>query len=151
MEFREINKSNYMECILLKVKKEQETFVADNARSLLESIYEEGIYVRGIYHNDTMIGFVLFDYDTSIPGWSMSRFMIGEQYQNRGYGKKAVIEFIKYFKETIKADKLYISVELDNKVAYNMYKSLGFKEIQKISYSFNNMTFHEIQMKLDLI
>lgn len=151
MEFREINKSNYMECILLKVKKEQETFVADNARSLLEAIYEEEIYVRGIYDNDTMIGFVLFDYDTSIPGWSMSRFMIGEQYQNRGYGKKAVIEFIKYFKETIKADKLYISVELDNKVAYNMYKSLGFKEIQKVSYSFNNMTFYEMQMKLDLI
>ena len=32
--FREIDKSNYMECICLKVKDEQRGFVADNARSL---------------------------------------------------------------------------------------------------------------------
>ncbi|UQT50883.1 hypothetical protein M5E87_06895 [Flavonifractor plautii] len=31
--FREIDKSNYMECICLKVKDEQRGFVADNARS----------------------------------------------------------------------------------------------------------------------
>lgn len=150
MEFIEINKSNYMDCILLKVKKEQEDFVADNSRSLLEAIYEEGIYVRGIYDNNTMIGFVLFDYDTSIAGWSMSRFMIGEQYQGKGYGKKAVTKFIEYFKNTIKADKLYISVEVNNTVAYNMYLSLGFKELKQISYTFNNKTFNEIQMVLNL-
>ena len=30
--FREIDKSNYMECICLKVKDEQRGFVADNGR-----------------------------------------------------------------------------------------------------------------------
>ena len=35
--FREIDKSNYMECICLKVKDEQRGFVADNARSLAEA------------------------------------------------------------------------------------------------------------------
>ena len=35
--FREIDKSNYMECICLKVKDEQRGFVADNARSLADA------------------------------------------------------------------------------------------------------------------
>ena len=42
--FREIDKSNYMECICLKVKDEQRGFVADNARSLAEARFEEGLY-----------------------------------------------------------------------------------------------------------
>lgn len=45
--FREIDKSNYMECISLKVKDEQRGFVADNARSLAEARFEEGLYTRG--------------------------------------------------------------------------------------------------------
>ena len=30
-----------------------------------------------------MVGFILYDYDDQIPGWSMSRFMIGKQYQGK--------------------------------------------------------------------
>ena len=44
--FREIDKSNYMECICLKVKDEQRGFVADNARSLAEARFEEGRLFR---------------------------------------------------------------------------------------------------------
>ena len=47
--FREIDKSNYMECICLKVKDEQRGFVADNARSLAEARFEEGLYTRAVY------------------------------------------------------------------------------------------------------
>ena len=75
--FREIDKSNYMECICLKVKDEQRGFVADNARSLAEARFEEGLYTRAVYSDGVMVGFVLFDYDPELPGWCMSRFMIG--------------------------------------------------------------------------
>ena len=47
--FREIDKSNYMECICLKVKDEQRGFVADNARSLAEARFEEGLYTPVSY------------------------------------------------------------------------------------------------------
>lgn len=59
MEFRKIDKSNYQDCILLKVDESQERFVADNARSLVEAAFEDGLYPLGIYHEDEMIGFVL--------------------------------------------------------------------------------------------
>ena len=66
--FREIDKSNYMECICLKVKDEQRGFVADNARSLAEARFEEGLYTRAVYSDGVMVGFVLFDYDPELPG-----------------------------------------------------------------------------------
>lgn len=87
IHLKEIDKHNYMDAIFLKTKENQRNFVADNATSLAEAKYEEGLYVRGIYNDETMIGFALFDYDTEIPGWSLSRYMIDEKYQAKGYGE----------------------------------------------------------------
>lgn len=146
MEFREINKSNYLDCINLTVDESQKHFVADNKQSLVEACFEDGLYTLGIYNEETMIGFVLYDYDETFPGWSMSRFMIGKQYQGKGYGKKAVLEFIDYFKKKHNTDKIYISVSLENTVARKMYSDIGFKEIKEIEYTYLGMCFKEMQM-----
>ena len=45
MEFRQIDKSNYWDCIELVVDKSQEGFVADNKQSLVEAAYEDGLYI----------------------------------------------------------------------------------------------------------
>lgn len=47
MEFRQIDKSNYWDCITLVVDKEQEHFVADNKQSLVEAAFEDGLYTLG--------------------------------------------------------------------------------------------------------
>ena len=134
MKFREIDKSNYWECMALTVDESQADFVADNKQSLVEAAYEDGLYALGIYHEETMVGFVLYDYDETFPGWSMSRFMIGKQYQGKGYGKKAVLDFLDYFKRKHNADKLYISVSLENRAARNMYSDIGFIEMKEVEY-----------------
>ena len=108
--FREIDKSNYMECICLKVKDEQRGFVADNARSLAEARFEEGLYTRAVYSDGVMVGFVLFDYDPELPGWCMSRFMIGAQYQGRGLGKETVLRFLDFMREHMGVRELYLHV-----------------------------------------
>ena len=84
MDFKTIDKSNYRECMELQVEESQKYFVADNTRSLVEAAYEDGLYTLGVYDGDTMVGFVLYDYDDTYPGWSMSRFMIGRQFQGNG-------------------------------------------------------------------
>lgn len=149
MEFLEIDKSNYWDCIALTVDDSQIDFVADNKQSLVEAAYEDGLYVLGIYNEDTMVGFVLYDYDETFPGWSMSRFMIGKQFQGKGYGKRAVIAFLDYFKKMHGADKLFISVSLDNTVARKMYSDIGFKEIKEVEYTFLGKQFKEMQMVID--
>ena len=150
MEFREIDKSNYWDCIALTVDDSQVDFVADNKQSLVEATYEDGLYVLGIYENNTMVGFLLYDYDETFPGWSLSRFMIGKQFQRKGYGKQAVLKFLSYFKETHEADKLFISVSLENTVARKMYSDIGFKEIKEVEYTFLDEQYKEMQMVIDI-
>lgn len=150
MEFREIDRSNYWDCMLLTVDSSQEGFVADNKRSLVEAAYEDGLYTLGIYHEETMVGFILYDYDETFPGWSMSRFMIGKPFQGKGYGKQAALAFIDYFKKKHSADKLYISVSLENTAARKLYASIGFEERKEVEYTFLGMQFREIQMVKEL-
>ncbi|MGN1052162.1 MAG: GNAT family N-acetyltransferase [Candidatus Scatosoma sp.] len=146
MEFREIDKSNYWDCIALTVDESQKGFVADNKQSLVEAAYEDGLYALGIYNEETMVGFVLYDYDDTFPGWSMSRFMIGKQFQGKGYGKQAAVEFLEYFKRKHNADKIYISVSLENAIARKMFASIGFEDLKEIEYTFLGMDFREMQM-----
>lgn len=150
MEFKTIDHSNYQECMALTVAEDQALFVADNTRSLVEAAYEDGLYTLGIYSEDVMVGFVLYDYDETIPGWSMSRFMIGKQFQGKGYGKTAVLEFLDYFKKHHHADKLYISVSLENAVARRMYAQIGFQELQETEYDYAGIHFREMQMVKEL-
>ena len=84
--------------------------------------------------------------DNTYPGWSMSRFMIGRQFQGNGYGKRAVREFLDYFKTKHGADRIYISVSLDNAAARKMYSDLGFREIKEIEYSYSGHLYREMQM-----
>lgn len=151
LEFRIITKENYMECIALKVDESQKHFVADNAQSLVEAAFEDGLYTLAIYHNRTMVGFILYDYDEDIPGWSLSRFMIGKQYQGKGCGKRAVLEFLDFFRKNYDADKIYISVSLENVVARKMYGDIGFREIKEIEYTFMGEYYREIQMVKQLL
>lgn len=146
MEFRKIDGSNYWDCMTLTVDETQANFVADNKQSLVEAAYEDGLYPMGIYQGETMVGFVLYDYDESFSGWSMSRFMIGKQFQGKGYGKQAAAAFCEYMRKTHQAEKLYLSVSLDNRIARSMYRELGFVEIKEIAYTYLGMQFREMQM-----
>lgn len=150
MKFKKIDKTNYLDCMALKVDESQRYFVADNTRSLAEAAYEEGLYTLGIYNEDEMVGFILYDYDETFPGWSMSRFMIGTRHQGKGYGKQAVIEFLKYFKTQHHANEIYISVSIENTVARKMYSNIGFREIKEIEYTCDGHLFKEVQMVKEL-
>ena len=123
MVFRKIDRSNYWECMELTVDDSQKDFVADNKQSLVEAAYEENLYTLGIYCQDTMVGFILYDYDDQIPGWSMSRFMIGKQYQGKGYGKR----LMEYARDKKHMDK--VDVNEQNEKALQFYLHLGFQVI----------------------
>lgn len=146
INFKNIDKDNYLDVIDLKIDEVQKYFVADNMFSLVQSKYEDGLYTLAIYDDDMMIGFLLFDYDDSIKGWSLSRFMIDSKFQGNGYGKKSILSFFEYAKKNFNIDKLYVSVSVDNYVAMNMYHSLGFKDLKQISYTLKDHVYDEIQM-----
>lgn len=53
IEFRKIDRSNYNECIELKISEDQKRFVASNMYSLVQAAYEPNLYPLGIYKEIT--------------------------------------------------------------------------------------------------
>lgn len=148
---RPIDRSNYNQCIRLKVRDDQKDFVAPNEYSLVQAAYEPDLYPLGIYDGNEMVGFILYDFDEEINGWSMSRFMIDESLQGRGYGKAAIKEFIRFFKEKYPNErKIYTSAEVDNHIAIYLYESIGFVKGEVFSYEFYGKAYHEVRMVLNL-
>lgn len=148
---RPIDRANYDDCIRLKVREDQEGYVASNEYSLVQAAYEPQLYPLGIYDENKMVGFILYDFDKKLNGWSMSRFMIDESLQGNGYGKEAIKEFICYFKEkypTIK--QIYTSAEVENMIAISLYEKVGFVKENEFTYEVYGKTFIEIRMILAL-
>ena len=63
IEFREITRENFDECLFLDVTEEQGDFVASTTFSLAEAkIFTENIPLA-IYDQDTMVGFIMYGLD----------------------------------------------------------------------------------------
>lgn len=146
INFREIDKTNYNECVKLTVGEHQKHYVASNAFSLVQAIYEEGLYPLGIYDGDEMVGFLLYDYDKKLEGWSFSRFMIDIKYQNKGYGTIALKKFLEFFHNKLPNESLYTSVEVDNKIAIKMYENFEFKKLNYFEYKIGEKIYREFRM-----
>lgn len=146
INFRKIDKSNYNTCINLKVADHQKDYVASNAISLVQAFYEEELYPIGIYNNEEMVGFILYDYDKELEGWSFSRFMIDINHQNKGYGSKALEKFLEFFHNKYEEENLYTSVEIDNDVAMKLYEKYGFNKKNSFEYKIGNTVYKEFRM-----
>ena len=57
-----------------------------------------------------MVGFLLYDYDKELEGWSFSRFMIDINHQNKGYGTIALKKIFRIFFMISYLIKIYIQV-----------------------------------------
>ena len=146
INFREIDKTNYNECVKLTVGKHQKHYVASNIFSLVQAAYEEELYPLGIYNGDEMVGFLLYDYDKELEGWSFSRFMIDINHQNKGYGTIALKKFLEFFHDKLPNKNLYTSVEIDNKIAIKMYESFGFKKLNSFEYKIEEKIYREFRL-----
>lgn len=146
INFKEIDKSNYNICVNLKVGDHQKGYVASNAISLIQAFYEEELYPIGIYNDEEMVGFILYDYDKELEGWSFSRFMIDINHQNKGYGSKALEKFLEFFHNKYEEENLYTSVEIDNEVAMKLYEKYGFNKKDSFEYKIGNTVYKEFRM-----
>ena len=154
IHLEKISWENYEDVLKLHVAKNQEDFVATNSTSLIQAFLalsdDEPVFAFAIYNDDTVVGFIQISYDDDWTGyeredWLSSdaykkwegikyyyiwRFMIGEEYQGRGYGKSAIAKIIEFIKTYPcgEADYIALSYERSNEVAKKLYFSLGFYE-----------------------
>jgi diamine N-acetyltransferase len=121
-----ITKENWHAAIRLDVAPEQRKFVASNLFSIAESQFEPGVVPLGIYNEeDTMVGFLMYGpYHGEMWIW---RLMVGQQYQQRGYGRAAMQAIIDALRD-MGHTEIFLSHEPENTVGAEFYTGLGFED-----------------------
>ncbi|RBP04419.1 GNAT family N-acetyltransferase [Rossellomorea aquimaris] len=134
LALKEINADNWEECVTLSVSEHQKEFVADNAYSLLQSTFMEEQYPLAIYHQHSMVGFIMYGIDPETNRMEMCRLMIDQNYQGRGYGKKATQLLLEKLTHTYGNIELFTSAEPENVSAIRLYEGLGFEKTGEIMW-----------------
>jgi diamine N-acetyltransferase len=138
-EIRPVTKDNWRELAKLKVREDQNRFVASNLHSIAESQFgyddpDDGhwdMYPFGIYADDGLpVGFLMYGYNFSAPTMQafIIRLMVDENQQGKGYGRFGMTWMLERFREDNRIEVVGISYEPDNEVGRKLYASLGFVE-----------------------
>ena len=110
---------------------EHRGLVADNGASIAQAHFSEIAWMRAIYADETLVGFVMLhigaDYDDGIdcPGAFLWRLMIGGPFQRKGYGEKALAIIVRDLKAQ-GFTELFTSYGQEAGNAEGFYKHLGF-------------------------
>ena len=134
ISLKPITEENWSECINLKPKDNQKGHVASNINSLEKAKTEPTSKPYGIYVDNVMVGFTLFDeepYPDDGYYWIV-RLMIDGRYQGNGYGRSAITKIIDELKKKQEHTKIRISHVPENVIASKLYKELGFVETGEI-------------------
>lgn len=128
IKLSEITTTNFEEVLKLEVSKEQENFVSSTMYSLAQAyVYHKNAYPFAIYADDTLVGFIMFGFYELRNQYTLWKFLIDKNHQNKGYGKVALLLGIERMKEKYDVTEMYTGVSLGNYIAENLYKSIGFQ------------------------
>lgn len=123
---REITEETVIDFFKLKVSESQKKFVAPNEISIAQAYFSDKAWFRGIYADDTPVGFIMVSIDKEKEEYFLWRLLIGENFQKKGYGKKAVLQLIDFLKSEYSAKKLLVSCVPQAGGPEPFYAKLGF-------------------------
>lgn len=128
VSLREITQKTLRPFLNLKVAEAQSNMVAPNAVSIAQAHFEKYAWFRGIYADETPVGFVMLYDNSDKPEYFLWRLMVGESYQGFGYGRQAIDQLVDYVRTRPKASELLVSHVKDAPGHPGpFYEKLGFK------------------------
>ena len=149
IEMKLVDESSFQAVLDLKISEadERARFVSSNVRSLADAwLYRENgdVFPMAIYWNELVVGFLLLEIDKDEAEYFIWRIMIGQQYQGRGYGRKAVEVLIKKAQMDFACNHIIADYVVGNEKMKHLLTSLGFQETGFIEEN------NEVAMRLDL-
>ena len=132
----DINKSNWMDVIFMTTNPDGqaticEEFVASNALSIVQSVFEENWTVKAVYADNILVGFTMYGYNDKESFYEICRIMIDRKHQRKGYGKQALRLMIDELRQKSDCNGIYLSTDPNNRKAINLYEGFGFKNTGK--------------------
>lgn len=134
---REITKDSVRAISLLDVNVGQEGLVAPNAFSIAQAHFNPEAWFRGVYADDTPVGFAMLE-DWSLaagveaelyegkPFVALWRFMIDARYQKHGFGAQAMKLLIAHARTRAGAANMLLSFVPKENNPEGFYRRFGF-------------------------
>jgi len=127
VRLRRVTNDTFRECIGLQVAEGQRDFVASNVFSLAEAQADGVSQPRAIYAGEKMVGFIMYDFEPKEARGYITRLMIAEGEQRKGYGRAAMRQVIGLFAANPDCKEIYTSIHPENEGAKALYLNLGFE------------------------
>lgn len=144
---KKVDESNFIDCFNLKLGEGQEEFVSHPIRSLAQAyVYNNQCTPFAIYDDNIVVGYVMVIYDYDEETYNVWHMVIDEKYQGKGYGTRALELCIEYIKSKPfgNSNVVMLTCNIDNTLAINIYKKLGFIDT-------GHRDDDEIVMKLEIL
>lgn len=123
---REVTPENWLECTKLSVAEGQKGFVAPNVYSLAQAKVFPACVPLAIYSDEKMVGFTMYGVDPDDGEMWISRLMIDQRYQGKGYGRAAMALVLDRIRQEGGHSVVLLSFEPENTGAEALYAGLGF-------------------------
>ncbi|MBS4172168.1 GNAT family N-acetyltransferase [Bacillus sp. FJAT-49736] len=145
IEIKPITQKNIRECAKLEVSEDQKQFVARNLATIAWAYVDPQFTPYAICDGETVVGVAAVEYIPDNEDYDrhwVPRFMIGEQFQGKGYGKQGMLKVIEMItKQHSSCQRVRLSVVPENQGAINFYKNIGFMETDETLEDENVMDF----------
>lgn len=125
MKVEKVTESNCEKLKQINLKSDQISFADSPVDAYSDSKQFKGSTPYLILNNDKVIGFIIVE-DLSEASYLIWNFMIDQQYQGMGFGKRSMDMIIEMIKSNLNGKKIELGVIPDNLVAKKLYLSLGF-------------------------
>lgn len=136
VRLKDVNEDNWMDVVMLSTSSEMprilEEFVASNALSICQALYEETWNVKAIYCGRKPVGFAMYGYCEERDEYELCRLMIDYNHQGKGIGSIALKLVLEDMAETYGCDEVYLLVHKDNETARHIYEKNGFSSTGKM-------------------
>jgi diamine N-acetyltransferase len=133
ISLREITKDNFKECIGLKVRDDQR-FVAPNVYSIAQAKIDPAWIIKSIYADETMVGFMMYQFSYSEQELYLCRFMIDNRYQHMGYGRASLELLRSIALQDERIMRIGLSTSPANAYGIRVYTRFGFQDTGKLDH-----------------
>ena len=109
-----------------------EEFVASNALSIVQSVFEDGWIIKAIEHDGELIGFTMYGWNEEEEFYELCRIMIDREVQNKGYGTQAIRMILDEMQARFSCKEIYLSTDPENVRGKHVYEKVGFRSEHKM-------------------
>lgn len=134
MNLAKITEKNIYDVMSLKLKSEQEMFVRDPMFSLAESYYyrdDDTVLLFALEEDEKVVGFLALITEIEEKTVHVWRIIIGDQFQSRGFGRKALRAIEDYISAIEEYDKIVSDYVVGNEAMRHLLETEGYTETGK--------------------